>query len=212
MADESVQGEESLPLASGNGEDEQTSTEGEKEEEIIGEVKEGEQAGTQHKPDWEAPSQEELANEEELIRAEAGGSTIPQPEHALGRLGVLMRGKDSVLSTEYLDAIERDATFAAQNLAMLMSALMANMHAVSRIFVLLPQNSPKPKKKNKITGLSSQGMGALKLSVDNTSDCVAEAVLQMHDFLTKCKQLDEDMKPLVALAAQMYTGPADNFG
>ena len=78
MADESVQGEESLPLAYGDGEDKQTSTEGEKEEEIIGEVKEGEQAGTQHKPDWEAPSQEELANEEELIRAEAGGSTIPQ--------------------------------------------------------------------------------------------------------------------------------------
>lgn len=46
-------------------------------------------------------------------------------------------------------------------------------------------------------------MGALKLSVDNSSDCVAEAVLQMHDFLTKCQQLDQDMKPIVALAAQM---------
>ena len=157
MADESAQGEEPLPLASGNGEDEQTITEGEKEEESMGEVKEGEQAETQHKPDWEAPSQEELASEEELIRAEAGGSTIPQPEHALGRLGVLMRGKDSVLSTEYLDAIERDATFAAQNLAMLMSALMANLHAVSSFFVLLALTSPKTKKRLLVFHLKEWG-------------------------------------------------------
>lgn len=48
----------------------------------------------------------------------------PQTKHSLA----LKEG--SVLSMEYLETIEKDATFAAQNLARLMSSLMVNMHHV----------------------------------------------------------------------------------
>jgi len=90
---------------------------------------------------------------------------------------------ESLITAEHLDSLERATAQAAHDLANLMASLQSSMHTM--------------------TGLSLQCMTALKLSTDNVSDAVGEAVVQMHDFLTKVQQLDRDVKPVYTLSNQI---------
>ena len=73
---------------------------GEKEDEVVVEAKgeEGGEDGVKVEPDWEAPSQEELANEGELVTTGEPNAPPAQPEHEMLSLGLLSVSKNSVLS------------------------------------------------------------------------------------------------------------------
>jgi len=47
-------------------------------------------------------------------------------------------------------------------------------------------------------------MQTFKMSSENTAAAVGGAVTQMHSFLTKCQQLNQDLPPIDELAKQMY--------
>jgi hypothetical protein len=47
-------------------------------------------------------------------------------------------------------------------------------------------------------------MQTFKMSADNTTAAVSAAVAQMHGFLTKCQQLNQDLPPIDELAKQMF--------
>jgi hypothetical protein len=47
-------------------------------------------------------------------------------------------------------------------------------------------------------------MQTFKMSADNTTAAVSTAVAQMHGFLTKCQQLNQDLPPIDDLAKQMF--------
>ncbi len=55
-----------------------------------------------------------------------------------------------------------------------------------------------------ITGLSVEYMKCFKFSVDNTADAVGGGVEQMQSFLTKCQELNQNLKPVEELAKQLY--------
>lgn len=46
-------------------------------------------------------------------------------------------------------------------------------------------------------------MEAYKLSVDNSAESVAQSIADMNKLITKCKELNEELKPVETLAAQM---------
>lgn len=46
-------------------------------------------------------------------------------------------------------------------------------------------------------------MQTFKMSADNTTAAVSTAVAQMHGFLTKCQQLNQDLPPIDDLAKQI---------
>jgi len=46
-------------------------------------------------------------------------------------------------------------------------------------------------------------MQTFKMSSENTAAAVGGAVTQMHSFLTKCQQLNQDLPPIDELAKQI---------
>ncbi|ELR18911.1 uncharacterized protein ACA1_232470 [Acanthamoeba castellanii str. Neff] len=87
----------------------------------------------------------------------------------------LLRAEGSVLSEEFIEGLERQADATAQQLALHISSLHASLHA----------------------------MQTFKMSADNTTAAVSTAVAQMHGFLTKCQQLNQDLPPIDDLAKQI---------
>eukprot|EP01102_Stenamoeba_stenopodia_P016485 TRINITY_DN5766_c0_g1_i1.p1 TRINITY_DN5766_c0_g1~~TRINITY_DN5766_c0_g1_i1.p1 ORF type:complete len:342 (+),score=84.18 TRINITY_DN5766_c0_g1_i1:51-1076(+) len=89
----------------------------------------------------------------------------------------------SPLSVEMLNTLERQATACSANLAYMTGSLRSSLHAV--------------------TALSLQSMNVYKTSVINTTDTVAQSVYEMHNFITKCQALNEDLKSIEGLSAEI---------
>jgi len=83
-----------------------------------------------------------------------------------------------------LDSLERSAQACAKNLVHMMSTLRASV--------------------NMITGLSVEHMKAYSSSMDNLSEVVNTSVVDMNQLITKCQELNEDLKPVESLSQQMY--------
>jgi hypothetical protein len=56
---------------------------------------------------------------------------------------------------------------------------------------------------SQVTGISVQYMEAYKQAIDNVGDAVSTSVIDMNTLITKCQELNEDLKPVETLANQM---------
>lgn len=54
-----------------------------------------------------------------------------------------------------------------------------------------------------MTAMSVQSMKVYNDSVANTTDAVARSIFEMHNFITKCQALNEDLRSIEGLAAEM---------
>jgi hypothetical protein len=104
-------------------------------------------------------------------------------ENVAERRPRLLRTEGSVLAEEFIEGLERQAEATANQLALHISSLHASLHAIS--------------------ALSVAEMQTFKMSADNTTAAVSAAVAQMHGFLTKCQQLNQDLPPIDELAKQI---------
>lgn len=90
----------------------------------------------------------------------------------------------SLLNPDLLDTLEKNAMLCARNLDNMLSTLQNNMKDV--------------------TSLSVQYVESYKISVNNVGDEINKSVIAMNNLITKCQELNEDMRPVEQLFSQMY--------
>jgi hypothetical protein len=94
-----------------------------------------------------------------------------------------------------LEILEAQSKICSENLLHLLRTLQHNMHSVlfSHSYIFF-----------QISGMGVKYLEAHKQSTESVTEAVSQSVEEMSNFIGKCKTLNEDLKSVEILYAQMY--------